>query len=59
MQESIKVHARVQWAHAFSRLQGVHGLLNAFSLKRAAGIEMGSSLQPFSNAFSLGLVVIF
>ena len=38
MQESIKVHARVQRAHALLRLRGVQGLLNAFSLKRAAGI---------------------
>ena len=38
VQESIKVHARVQGAHALSRVQGVQGLLDAFSLERAAGI---------------------
>ena len=38
MQESIKVHARVQRAHALSRVRGVQGLLDAFSLERAAGI---------------------
>ena len=30
MQESIKVHARVQRAHALSRVRGVQGLLNIF-----------------------------
>ena len=38
MQGPIKVHARVQGARALSRVRGVQGLLDAFSLKRAAGV---------------------